>query len=341
MTQSSQAGLKSSKRRAALIIAGAAGKGPYAAGALGKLARDERFEISCVLGSSSGALNAAVYAAGLRVGEELDAALHLQELWRERASWEKILTYGARVSIVRKALERYRHKPERRKVALVVVVASLNGRRDDKHAEHVRFERAIPFDTADFTSERGLAAIAETCVVSSAIPIVFKPRDLRHEGQFWDGGTVNNTPIGHALKRDRAIDHMIVISPDAECLESRRFGRLSFNRLLEMVIEERLQRDLCEAKSFNEELLVLCRAGVDLSKLGPEINWKLLQFVEIRPAQDLRGNLAVGFFSQGRRAEYIEIGESTAARRLEEWKPADFDTSVQPAPAFESARAGE
>jgi predicted acylesterase/phospholipase RssA len=328
MTQSSQAGVQSSTRRAALIIAGAAGKGPYAAGVLGRLAVDERFEISCVLGASSGALNAAVYAAGLRVGEELDAAQELRRLWREQAHWNQILTHAARVSLVRKALERYRHEPtkKQREVKLLVVAATLNGRRDENNPQHLRFERAFEFDSGHFTTRDGLTKIAETCLVSSAIPVAFRPRDLANEGQFWDGGIVNNTPIGHALKRDRAIDHMIVISPDSEQLQARRWGRFSVNRLLAMAIEERLQRDLCEAKSFNKELAALCRAGVDLDRLGPDVNWKLLQFVEIRPPKDLPGNLASGFFSESRRAEYIEIGEQTAARRLGEWQPQVFDT---------------
>ena len=104
----------------------------------------------------------------------------------------------------------------------------------------------------------------------------------------------------------------------------RRYGWFSLSRLLEMVIEERLARDLSEAKSFNDELLALCRAGVDLNQLGPDIKWKFLQFVEIRPEQDLPGNLAAGFFSAELRDKYVNVGHDTAKQVLAHWQPRIF-----------------
>jgi predicted acylesterase/phospholipase RssA len=58
----------------ALILAGAAGKGPFAAGALSEIARRTDFNVRCIVGTSSGALNGALYAAGLRVGDAEGAA---------------------------------------------------------------------------------------------------------------------------------------------------------------------------------------------------------------------------------------------------------------------------
>jgi predicted acylesterase/phospholipase RssA len=307
-----------------LIIAGASAKGPYAAGALSVLARCRDFDVRCVLGASSGALNAAVYAAGLRVGEADVAADNLCALWRNQAKWFNILTHCQRVAIVRNALLPFVGKPPQREVSLSIPLASLQGSLD-KYG-HMRFEKNYAFETTAFETVDGINEIAEVCILSSTIPLVFPPRKFRSE-QFWDGGIVDDTPIGNALKCHPAIDHMLVVTPDSNFSDPRRrYGWFSLSRLLEMVIEERLARDLTEAQSFNDELLALCRAGVDLNKLGPEIRWKLLQFVEIRPERELRGNLATGFFSAAVRDEYVTTGHDTAKKVLEHWKPQVFPT---------------
>ena len=309
-------------RKSALIIAGASAKGPYAAGALSVLARRPDFDVRCVLGASSGALNAAVYAAGLRVGEAAAAADNLCQLWRKQAKWFNILTHCQRVAIVRNALLPFVGKQKTREVLLEIPVASLQGSLD-KYG-HMRFESNYRFDTAAFETAEGIDEIAEVCILSSTIPLVFPPRKFRSE-QFWDGGIVDDTPIGNALKRDRAIDHMIVVTPDSNFVDRRRrYGWLALSRLLEMVIEERLARDLSEAQSFNDELLALCRAGVDLTKLGPDIKWKFLQFIEIRPEQELPGNLATGFFCAAVRDQYVNVGHDTAEKVLKHWQPQVF-----------------
>ena len=55
----------------AIILAGAAAKGPFEAGVLEELARRRQvFHVGTVVGASAGALSAAVYAAGIRAGRE-------------------------------------------------------------------------------------------------------------------------------------------------------------------------------------------------------------------------------------------------------------------------------
>ncbi len=314
----SPSGIIESPRAAALIVAGAAGKGPYAAGALAVLAGDARFDVRTVVGASSGALNAAVYAAGLRAGAAADAAEHLCELWRDRARFERILGHKARVGIVLDALERFRERPRDRAVSLEVVVASLPGTRD--RFGHVRFERAFRFHAADFEDRRRLRDIAETAVASAALPVLFAPRHLAGEGPFWDGGIVNNAPIGRVLKSDDEIDHVIVVTPDALELGGGSYSRFSVGRLLTMLVDERLARDLYEAKAFNEDLAVLEANGIRLRELG-DLGWRILELIEIRPDRTLPGNLLSGFVSKPLRATYIESGRQAAGLALERFRP--------------------
>jgi predicted acylesterase/phospholipase RssA len=315
-------------KASALIVAGAAGRGPYAAGALSQLARDARFDIRHLAGASSGALNAAVYAAGLRVGAAPEAADHLCDLWRGRAHWNHIVTHEQRVDIVRKALERFRDRRPVHKVELEIVATSLRGQ-NDKYG-YLRFEKPWQFSSGDFSNDGGISEIAEKSVLSSTIPGVFPPASYGDEGQFWDGGVVNNTPIGNALRKDPSIDHIIVVTNDSTRADpaDKEYGRLALPRLLEMVIEERLSRDLHDARSFNDELKELRRAGFDLGKIQATVKWKLLQFLEIRPSRDVEGDLVSGFFSAQERAHSIEIGQQTALERLRAWQPEDFAAQV-------------
>ncbi len=102
-----------------------------------------------------------------------------------------------------------------------------------------------------------------------------------------------------------------------------------------MAINERLSRDLHEAESFNVELGRLDAALDAFEKeLGSErpgerlashvrgkLNWRKLSFLEIRPGEDLDGNLAVGFLSKRLRRRYLRLGREAAERQLGAWTP--------------------
>ncbi len=216
------------KVRAALILAGAAAKGPYAAGVLGQLAKDDRAEVLAIAGASSGALNGAVYAAGLRAGRPEEAARLLEQLWLEDASWHKILCWKQRKQIVLNALRSFHGLARQRPVHFRVVVASLPGRLDN--FERRRFEESKAFHTEDFEDSSRLELMAEMCIASAALPVLFAPRKVAGKGPFWDGGIVDNAPIGWALKDHDgggAIDHIIVATPDRGVVGHGRYGRFS------------------------------------------------------------------------------------------------------------------
>jgi predicted acylesterase/phospholipase RssA len=323
--------------RAALILAGAAAKGPYAAGVLSQLAKDHRAEIVAIAGASSGALNGAVYAAGLRAGQPEEAARLLGQLWVEDASWHKIVSWKKRKQIVLDALQGFRGRSRQRPILFRAVVASLPGRRDEFGRR--RFEQSEIFRTEDFENTARLEHMAEMCLASAALPVIFSPRQVAGQGPFWDGGIVDNAPIGWAVK-DATIDHVIVATPDSDAIEPRHYGRFSVSRLIDMLIDERLSRDLHEAESFNAELARLdakldaLEAQLGAEQLGAvcpgerlatqvrrELNWRTLSFLEIRPPKDLDGNQVVGFLSKSLRRRYLQAGHDAAKRQLGDWQP--------------------
>ena len=323
--------------RAGLILAGAAAKGPYAAGALAAIATDGGFDVRIVVGASSGALNAAVYAAGLRVDEAGEAAELLCELWREKANLVDILPARNRKALVKDALRRFVSKPSiNESVQARVVVTSLAGIKG-KHG-YVRAEHMFQFGAKEFADPLEIARIADVCVASAAIPVLFAPVDLAGAGPSWDGGIVNNTPLGWALKADPEIDHLIVVTPEAlvdareptrsatgsapapELASKAHYGRFAVARLVEIVIEERMNRDLHEARGFNEEIRKLVGMGVSAEALRAKLNWRLLEIIEVRPAKPLEGGLLSGFWSPELRDQYLEFGREAAKRALEAYR---------------------
>jgi predicted acylesterase/phospholipase RssA len=313
--------------RSALILAGAAGRGPFAAGALGAVAAHRhRFDVRCVVGVSSGALNAAVYAAGLAIGEAERAARLLTDLWRDRAGLHNIVGHRRRTKIVRDALATFAGAPVLHDVKLHVVAASLPGAgRGAKGDLHTSFEHRFEFGAKELTDRARLDDIADAAVASAAIPGLFKPVVVQTAGPFVDGGLVNNAPIGWALRTSADIDHVIIVTPDAKVAPAvRRFGRFSFGRFIDIVLQERLARDLHEAKSFNRELTRLVRLGVDARTLHRELEWRLLQFVEIRPPQSAVGGILSGFLWRRQREANIDLGRRVGDDVLEQWTETDY-----------------
>lgn len=306
--------------RAALVVAGAAGVGPFAAGALSALAAHQRqYQVTAVVGASSGALNGALYAAGLRAGRAGEAAALAEDLWRDRARMPQILSDDYRRSIVREALERFGDLPRVAEVRLRLLVTSMRGElREAEGHRYTSFEDEFVFTARDLESGEGMRFIAEAAVASAALPVIFKPQMVQERGPYWDGGLVNNTPIGKAIDDDPGIEHIVIITPDPALVPPREhFGRFSLGRLKQIAIDERLARDILTARRFNKDLRQLAALGVDMDRVRAGMSWRLLDFLEIRPEDSLPAGFLGGFFSRKRREDYLAAGRAAAQRVLD------------------------
>jgi NTE family protein len=318
-----------------LVLAGAVAKGPFAAGALSVIAaREPDLNIVNVVGTSSGALNAAVFAAGLSANEPRQAAAELERLWRDRATWSSILTHAQRVGILKDALRPFaRPSKGARKVRLRISVTSLRGevrplapadrdphkdyRDDGSRAPHTRFEETYSFTQDDLLDERQHEKIAEAAISSAALPVVFPTGFVGQQGPYVDGGLVNNAPISLAIRDHDAIDRVLVVTPEPAVVPPRRhLGRFSLGTLLEIVIQERLARDIDEARRFNDKLAKLSGV-VDAETIKANTGWRRLEIVEIRPDAVTPGGAVSGFFSKSQRVANIELGQRWAERALD------------------------
>ena len=324
----------------ALILAGGVAKGAFAAGVTSVLLGPEgkagaNVDVRSVVGASSGALNAAYAAAVLHAGTEEQEIARLRPLWLEESFgrvFEPSLTgvlelRGA--SNEDKVLDLLRAnivpRPGLRTIELRLVVANLAGTvAMVGGAPATTFESVLLFGPDTFEDAARLETMFRSVTASAAFPGAFVPVSLEIDGrtvECIDGGAVNNTPLQYALQSSAEIDRVFVVSPQPRVSASNPRalqGVALVTHLAEMLIEERLFRDLQEAYAINDSLARLETVVPDpavRAQVVEAVGWggrRPITIVEIRPETDLPGGMFDGFFSRDLREAYVRSGEEAA-----------------------------
>lgn len=340
----------SKPKSAALILAGAVARGAFEAGALQVIA-GAGIPVRRIVAASSGALNGAAYAAGVRARREVDAARELVELWQHHSSWRDVFSLNLTDVVGMRglfdqqkllSLLRQNVRPcaadAPAPIDLHIVLAPVHGIKGQIDVEEATtYERVLGFEGDRFDSEEGLDAVFEAAAATSAFPGVFAPATVKTEGlgPCFDGGVVNNTPIDSALDdgKDDEIDTVFVIAPNplrftAPAEELR--GQQLISQLVDMLINERLYRDLRRAHGINvtlDKLEALAKkkgwSDEELDEIKEAVDLagrRRLQIVQIRPdpRQPLPGDAFSGFFHPDHIKQYIDVGGQRAAAALEQ-----------------------
>ena len=320
----------------AVVLAGAVANGAFEAGALEVVAA-RGFSITRVLGTSAGALNAAFFTRYLLAGESTEGAAAMVKLWREDATFwhvfspslkgiftlEGLSTESALLALLR------RHIPPvpapAREVQLRIVVTSLRGEVGDIGGEPATTHEAVcRFGGADFIAAAPLERVLRAAVASSAFPGGFLPAEVPGLGPCSDGGIVNNTPIKHALADDVRRVVVIVPAPLLSAGDVPATAQALVGRIADVIVQERLFRDLREAELCNRRLAAideLARRRGDPA-LADEVksavglgNARRLEIVQIRPREVLPNPFA-GFFDRGVRERLVDLGRAAAEAAL-------------------------
>lgn len=331
----------SSPSRTALVLAGAVAKGAFQAGAI-EVLHQKGLRFSRVVAASSGALTGACWAAAVRAGREDDAAKALPALWRDRASIgifhlslggilrERGLSTGDRiVALLEEAVGAWLPGAKNR-AGLRLIVAPLAGVDGDiGGSKATTYQQVIKFEDADFDARESREKVFRAATASGAFPGAFVPVELESLGPCVDGGTVNNAPIKEAIA-DAGIDRIVVVTPHPLLTERphRPEGGLALvGRIADILINERLFRDLRTAESVNAQLEALQRLRAEgtlddtqLEKVKRAVGLgeaRRLEIVQVRPPKELAGNPFSGFFSRDLREAYLDAGREAAASALE------------------------
>jgi predicted acylesterase/phospholipase RssA len=322
----------------AFVLAGGVAKGAFTAGALAVLtAPGSGLSLSTrrIVAASSGSLSAAYLAASARAGTMATVGAELEELWLREATYD---AFDVSVNGVVTLAGISTSKKLRELLARHIRPSQGNGRIDLRlvttntagalgliaGSPATTFEHVFRFDGSAFDGAEHLESLFTAVCASSAFPGAFLPVQATIGGRAvpcMDGGIVNNAPLKHAIGDDRDVSRVFVITPYPRVFDEvpELRGLALVTHLAEMLIHERLFRDLREAESVNEALVRLETALPHREQRAAAleaIGWtgrKQLEIVEIRPPAPLAGGAFDGLFSRELRAEYIQAGE-TAAR---------------------------
>jgi len=319
-----------------VVLAGAVANGAFEAGALEVLA-GRAAPVARVLGTSSGALNAAFFARSLLAGDPRAGAAALVHLWSTQATWWRVLRPSARgllglsglsgqggvLALLRRHVEPV---PEPRgDVELRIVVTALRGRPGDiGGAPATTHEGVCRFGAEDFRTRERLEGVFRAAVASAAFPGAFVPALVPGLGPCSDGGLVNNTPLKHVLGED--VGRVVVVVPSPRVSHDLAPGSVGalLGRIADIVVQERLYRDLREAAQVDARLAAIEALGPRLGDPGLLEQVKAaaglagarrLQVIEIRPDRPPPNSFA-GFFSRALRDDLVEQGRAAARRAL-------------------------
>jgi NTE family protein len=326
----------------ALIVTGAVAKGPFHAGAMSVLA--ERAEpVVSVVGTSAGALNAAIFAAGVASGRVKHAARVAKEVWLDHASWSDIvspslteLLHGQipfdakRIrQMLAEAMDRVMDanvapdQPPRADVHLRVVATDLLGHlkseEDPDEPAQTTFERSFAFTAVDFASSTGRARILDCATASATFPLLFAPSKV--DGRpYLDGGAVNNAPVSYAIEPFSNRRVVVVSGQPAQIESPSSVGAVGLlPHIVDILINERLFRDLRAARKTNRKLTAIAQALSHpavpeevRAQIRAALDWQHLEITEIRPLASLEGNAFAGFGSAELRRAYFDEGKRRA-----------------------------
>ena len=178
----------------------------------------------------------------------------------------------------------------------------------------------IRFSGRDFDTAEGLSRIFDVTTAACAFPGLYAPVELAGLGPCIDGGTVNNAPIRYALD-EGDVDHIIMPIPFPPLMSASRplQGWGLMNHLVEILINERLYRDLKDANVVNhevEELQKLVSRGVlsvaQLKTVQSVLRTRWVQITEVRPTTSQSGNAFAGFFCKKERIRLLAEGRKAA-----------------------------
>jgi predicted acylesterase/phospholipase RssA len=328
----------------ALVLAGAVAKGAFTAGALAVLSDPQTkarlsLDFTRIAAASSGALNAVYYAAAIRGGTEAFAGQRLTQLWLDDGTLGGAFDFslhdilgGLGLSTDNKLLALLRRQitptEGRQPIDLRIVVTNADGELVSiDGAPATTYEHVVDLAGADFDTTEALERVFVAVAASAALPGVYAPVSIELGGRTvrgLDGGLVDDAPLGHALENALSIARAFVVVPyprvRTEAPVVHGMGLAS--HVLDMVLQERLVRDLRRVARVNEVLARLPSLVADAAEraaLLEALGWagrRPVQVVEIRPDQDLPGNSFSGFASLELRRQYVQAGVDAAQRAL-------------------------
>jgi NTE family protein len=289
------------RKRINIALQGGGAHGAFAWGVLDRILEDDRLEVEGLVGTSAGAMNAAVVAYGLSRGGAAAARDSLTEFWRRIAGaacfsplqpsfLDKMMTGGnldmspgwVFYDAISRMFSPYQLNPLninplRDVLAAVVDCETIHAAQKVKLfvcASNVMTGRIKVFNERDVSID---AIMASAC-----LPFLFQAVEIEGE-HYWDGGYMGNPPLYPLIYRCESNDVLII--------------QINPIRINELPTSAQTILDRINTLSFNSSLMREMRAINFVTKLidagfddGGRLKRMLIHTVD---AEDVLGNLGV------------------------------------------------
>jgi NTE family protein len=211
-----------------LALQGGGAHGAFAWGVIDRLLEEDCFEIDGIVGTSAGAMNAAVTASGIATGGQAGARETLRAFWRrisdaarysplQPAPWQKLFNHGSMdqspmylaFEMLTRSLSPYQLNPMnwnplREVLEKTVDCEALHHCNNVKLficASNVLTGKIRVFDEKDVTIDAVLA--------SACLPFLFQAVEIDGE-HYWDGGYMGNPPLYPLIYHTDCRDVLII-----------------------------------------------------------------------------------------------------------------------------------
>jgi NTE family protein len=251
------------KKRLNLALQGGGAHGAFTWGVLDRLLDDERIEIEGIVGTSAGAVNAAILAYGLETGGRKKAQELLSQFWKFNSKFgqcspfqptacDKILgsrgslefsPYWRMFDLFSRMLSPYQWNPNHTNLFKDTIEELIDFPRLQKSrniklficATNVLTGRLKVFENHEMTPEMILA--------SACLPYLYQAAEINGE-YYWDGGYMGNPPIFPVIYNTSCPDVLIVQIMPINIPEVPQSANAIFDRINTLSFNSSLMREM-------------------------------------------------------------------------------------------------
>jgi NTE family protein len=264
--------MKPTKKTINLALQGGGSHGAFAWGVIDRLLEDERLVIEGIVGTSAGAINAAVTAYGLTVGGNEGARNALRQFWQKvstaaafspvQPSWlDRLMSQGGMdfspgwlaSDWITRVLSPYQSNPLNFNPLRDILAAAVD-------FDHLRATSKVKLFTCASNVLTGRIRVfesreasADTVMASACLPFVFQAVEIDGE-HYWDGGYMGNPPIFPLIYNCESRDVVLVMINPIVIEEVPKTAQAIYDRINTLSFNSSMMREM-RAISFVTQLV--------------------------------------------------------------------------------------
>lgn len=255
---------KSGKKKINLALQGGGAHGAFAWGVIDRLLEDDRLEIDGIVGTSAGAMNAAVTAYGLALGGPEMARAKLQEFWGKISDaaknsplkpsmFDKMMKPGSGsldmspgwmvMDALSRVMSPYQLNPMNINPLRDVLSSVLDCETLHKQSKAKLFICASNVLTGKIKVFNEGNVTVEAVLASACLPFMFQAVEV--DGEFyWDGGYMGNPPIYPLIYHCDSNDVLIVQLNPIKIPEVPKTSQAILDRINTLSFNSSLMREM-------------------------------------------------------------------------------------------------